>query len=149
LEEKDDDEKMSIIRVFFYKYWVNIVRKLRYPLLGFALVWIIVSIWRCATFTEEFEELRFLPKSHWLYKLEQSLLNDYHNTAGTTAVTVSLIYGTESIDSSGVSMWDARNAGTLIFDDEFDLAPEANQLRIVEICNSLKTSQIVDNAQVT
>lgn len=76
-------------------------------------------------------------------------MNDYHNTASTSATTVSLLYGVKSIDRSGISKWDSKNIGELIYDDQFDLAPEANQLRIVEICNALKSSEIVDNAQVT
>ena len=47
------------------------------------------------------------------------------------------MHGLEGLDKSGLTTWDVQNAGTLIFDDDFDLSPTANQEAMINMCEDL------------
>ena len=59
------------------------------------------------------------------------------------------IWGASGIDTSTSKRWDPLEFGDLIWDEEFNLAPEANQQRILDICTDLHSSPLVLNEQVT
>ena len=73
------------------------------------------------------------------------MLNDFNTGLGSpSTLSVSITWGVKGIDRSNIKDWDAADMGVLIWDDEFTVAPEANQVALLNFCDFLRNeSEIV------
>ena len=74
---------------------------------------------------------------------DELILKQFNNVDSESSVNVKLIWGVSTIDDSSAKMWDSDEFGHLVWDDSFTLAPQANQLRFIDICTSLRTNSLV------
>ena len=68
-----------------------------------------------------------LPDDHPLV-VTQKLIQDTFSTTSSQkgAFVVSIVWGVKDLDRSNVALWDANDMGELVWDNSFDIAPEAN-----------------------
>ena len=123
--------------------------KLKFFILPITLIWIGIALWRALSLESATEAIRRLPDDHWLVKLEDTLSDDFHRTAEAESLTVYLVWGISKLNRDGVDRWDPTDIGKIVYDDDFDMSSEANQQRLIDICNDLKSSRLVLNGQVT
>lgn len=142
-------EDLTMIERFFHDHWVYWMNKAKLIMLAITVIWLGIAAWRTSLFEPSTETIGRLPKDHEIEVTQQSISYDYHDSQDTGSVTVDIIWGISGIDKSGVDRWDARDLGKNIYDDNLNLAPEANQQRILDICNDLKTHNLVKDQQVT
>ena len=158
-EDKDDGQRenapevaelkeLSIIEKFFSTYWTIWINKLKFFIMPILLIWIGFAAWRVSLLDRAQEPLERLRPDHWLKKLGKVLTDDMHKTSDTSSLTVYMFWGIIGLDRSDVDRWDSTDIGTNIYDTEFDMSSEANQQRIVDICNDLRNSSLVLNGQV-
>jgi protein dispatched 1 len=123
--------------------------KARWFILAIVAAWFGIAIWRSTNFKPATEALKMLDDDHELSILQDSLRYDYHTGEYDNTIQVNFIWGIEDVDKSGVNRWDASNLGTIEWDNNFDMSSEANQQRLLDICNNLKASSLVKDQQVT
>ena len=59
-------------------------------------------------------------------------------------------WGIKDLDRSEVKAWDARSAGSLIWDEEFTITPPENQQALLDLCQELReTDRLVKDESVT
>ena len=112
------------------------------------LIWIGIAAWRVSMLERADEALQRLRSNHWLRKLETTLIDDMHKSSDTSSLRVYFVWGIAGLDRSNVDQWDPTDIGKVVYDNQFDMSSEANQQRIVDICNDLKNSSLVLNSQV-
>ena len=134
---------------FFATHWNTWTNKLKIPILIGALILVSLAIWRASRIEPATEALKWLEDDHPIEKLRQSLQNDYNQGENDEIIEVSIFWGVRGVDRSGTDRWDPTDIGKIIWDDDFDLTPEANQQRVIDICNDLKSNALVKNSQVT
>ncbi len=59
------------------------------------------------------------------------------------------MWGLQDIDKEGVGKWNPEEIGTIVWDDNFDLAPEANQQYLYDFCLGLRSQEFVSDGDVT
>ena len=74
---------------------------------------------------------------------DELVLKTFNHVESESSVNVKLIWGVSGIDESSAKKWDSEEFGHLVWDDSFTLAPQANQLRFIDICTSLRTNSLV------
>jgi len=146
---KDHLSSERMIEKFFRVYWNQWIAKTKWIVIALVIIWLGIAIWRVSRFEPATEPTEILPSSHYLSKQRDSVRNDYHNGENDNSITVSFLWGIKGLDNSGISKWDASNRGTIIWDDDFDLTTSANQQRIYDICQNLKTNSLVKDSDVT
>jgi hypothetical protein len=146
-DKHTSDER--IIEKFFRVYWNYVVSKLKWVIIAFVIIWAGIAIWRITEFKPATEAFSNLSDSHWLKKLQNSLRNDYHTGENDDSIKVSFVWGVKGVDKNGVGKWDSANRGTVKWDTDFDLAPEVNQQRVVDICSNLRSNELVKQGTVT
>jgi predicted RND superfamily exporter protein len=137
------------IEVFFKDYWNKYTAKFKWIIIPIVLIWVAIAIWRVTEFKPATEAVEMLPESHYLSKLVDSLRNDYHTGENDDTIKVSMIWGIKGLDRNGVGTWEADNRGTIVWDSDFDMSSTANQQRILDICNDLKSNALVKSETVT
>lgn len=50
--------------------------------------------------------------------------------------TVHLVWGLEGMDTSDIDVWDAKDFGTLVYDDKFDPTSRAAQRHLLSKCGN-------------
>jgi hypothetical protein len=133
LNEQLEISKHNIIERFFHNYWSVWMNKLKFFVLGFTVILIAISIWRVAVIQPDTEAISMLPKDHELTKLKTELYEEFHDSVDTNSINVKMIWGISKLDRSGVGKWDPTDKGSLVYDNNFNLAPVANQQRILDI----------------
>lgn len=74
----------------------------------------------------------------------------FKDTIGSNnELRVTIHWGINGVDKTGVGAWIPTDLGTLIFDDKFDVSPPANQMALLNLCQKLRESELVENEQVT
>ena len=68
-----------------------------------------------------------MPFDHPLMVKKAILENHFAETANSEdTLNVKLHWGVKGLDRSDVGMWDPSDLGTLLWDEEFNVYPEAN-----------------------
>ena len=147
--EQDSVQELTSTEKFFHEKWNTWMFKYKYVFFGITLVWLAFAIWRVSLFKSAKDPIQRLNEGHELYKLTQTSRNDFNSALNTGDIEVYLLWGIEDLDRSGIGRWEVENLGKLIYDSSFNLAPVANQQRILDICNNLKTRSLVANQVVT
>ena len=142
-------KELTCIEKFFTNYWNAWMSKLKFFVFPITLIWIGIAIWRIMSFESSKEPFRALPDNHWIERLEDTLSDDFHKTSEAESIAVYLVWGISSLDRTNVDRWDPTDIGKIVYDDDFDMSSEANQQRLIDICNDLKSSRLVLNGQVT
>ena len=154
-DETDKDEqdnkylkKISGIDRFFGTHWNTWVFKLRYPIVIITLIIVGLAVWRASELPPAKEVIEWLPDSHPNAKLQDKVREDFNQGENDQVILVNLLWGVSGVDRSGTDRWDAADIGKLIWDDDFDLTPEANQQRVIDICSDLRSNSLVRNSIV-
>ena len=83
------------------------------------------------------EEL--LSDEHPLVVTQHIMLNEFATGLGSpSTLSVSITWGVKDIDRGNIKDWDASDMGKLIWDDQFTVAPEENQIALLEFCHFLE-----------
>ena len=77
---------------------------------------------------------RFFPDDHRMERTSELVQEIFNNAEGSGSINVKFIWGVSGIDESSAKTWDAEEFGHIVWDDAFTLAPPANQLRFIDIC---------------
>ena len=54
------------------------------------------------------------------------------------AIFVNLNWGVKDLDRSSVGLWDGAEIGSIVWDDEFTVAPAENQQALMDLCVDLR-----------
>ena len=97
------------------------------------------------------KEENFLPENDPLIVLIDDISNRFSSATGLKeSIMVKINWGIKDLDRSNVGLWDARNAGELIWDDDFTVSPARNQAALIDLCVDLRDkSPLVQNHFVT
>ena len=76
------------------------------------------------------------------------MLDEFNVGLGTpSTLSVQVTWGVKKLDRSKVGPWDNVGMGELIWDDEFTVAPSANQQALLDFCHFLRhESEIVSGS---
>ncbi len=105
------------------------------------LVWIIFALYCITQISPKQHQEAFLPSNHRTLLALKSLKEDFPQARGDQLLTMTLFWGIEGIDRSGISLWDADNYGSVVYLEAFDVSEPANQQTIVDWCDSLLTKK--------
>lgn len=141
--------ELTAVEKFFHDYWNKWMAKYKLIFIGISVVWLGLAVWRAALFKPAKDALKRLSDDHEISVISQSLKNDYHSALNTGNIEVYIIWGLKGLDRSDTGKWEPDNLGKIIYDDSFNLAPVANQQRILDICSDLKKRSLVSNQAVT
>ena len=141
--------ELNFVEKFFNRYWVKWIRYTWYFIIPMSFTWIGIAIWWASKLETSNEALEILNDSSYITVTQNMIMYDYHNTDESRSIQVIFVWGTNYLDNSNVDKWDSTSYGTIIYDELFDLAPEANQQRIIDICNDLKKSSLVRDSKVS
>jgi protein dispatched 1 len=151
-DEKGDElefQELTSTEKFFHDFWNKWMEKYKFIFFALTIIWIGLAIWRVTLFKSAKDPIQRLSDNHYLQKLTYMSRNDFHSALNTGDIEVNFIWGVKDLNRNGVGRWDPDDLGTLIYDEEFNLAPTANQQRILDIWNDLKTRKLVSNQAVT
>lgn len=79
-----------------------------------------------------------MPSDHRLMVIMDTVETHYPS-GGLIELNIDIFWGVKDIDREEVSKWDPAYVGEVIWDDSFDLSPEANQQSLLDLCADLKT----------
>ena len=83
------------------------------------------------------EEL--MSKEHPLIETQRVMLQEFDTGLGSpSTLSVSITWGVKGVDRSDIGRWDASDMGVLQWDDEFTVAPVANQVALLQFCDYLQ-----------
>ena len=105
----------------------------------------IISIWRATLLEPLTEEEQFLPEWEDIQIAQTALQDEFSQGEDDLIIKVKFIWGADSVDRSSAKKWDSSEFGSLVWDDNFDLAPTANQERIIKICEDLQQNSLVQD----
>lgn len=111
-------------------------------------VWIGISIFFASKIGPLTEEEEFIPKDHpaiigWTIFKE----NFTEEVAVSKHVDIYLYWGLEDIDRTGENAWDPAFIGEIQFDNDFNPAALTSQNYMTEICQTLRTSELVSKEE--
>lgn len=89
----------------------------------------------------------FLPESDPLIILIDDISENFSSTSGLKEnIMVKINWGIKDLDRSSVGLWDSKNVGKLIWDEEFTVSPKRNQMALIDFCEELRDrSPLVQN----
>jgi len=148
-DDEPEIEELTPIEKFFRNYWNSWMNKFKFLIFAVTIIWVSFAIWRVTRFKTAKNPIQRLESDHPLEVLDHMVQNDFHSALNTGKIEVSFVWGLEGLDKKGVGRWDPTNLGKLIYDDTFNLAPEANQQRLLDICADLRNQDLVENRVVT
>ena len=132
-QKEPELKELSTIEKFFHNYWNHWMSKMKYIVFIVTLIWIGIAIWRVTLFKPAKDPIKRLSDDHELEILDNMITDEFHAALNTGKIEVSFIWGIKRLDRSGIGRWEPENRGKLVYDEEFNLAPEANQLRLSNI----------------
>jgi hypothetical protein len=143
LDDKDvqkmPPKELGALERFFDTTWNDFVKRFRWFIIifGFAL-----AGYAAQRSTEimglSAMEAYFFP-SHFLAIATEKVLTGFNENEMTSqTIVVDVMWGLEGISKEGVDYYNASDIGTVIWDDDFDVALAENQQEIYDFCQSLK-----------
>ena len=92
------------------------------------LAWIGFAAYRSSLMTPPTKPEEFIDDSDILTKASKIVREKFHTGkfGGISIIYVFYFWGVDGLDKTDVNRWDAENMGNIIWDDSFDLSPEAN-----------------------
>ena len=75
--------------------------------------------------------------------------NDFNLGEDDKLIKMRCMWGIESIANHDESQWDSSMYGTIVWDEAFNLAPEANQQRLLDICTALRANELLHNDELS
>lgn len=99
---------------------------------------IIFSTWGVFQLSLPTEPPSMAKPSHFLKKTMKNLFDDFPAGDDGNSIEVSLIWGLKKVDSSDADYYDPSDKGKVVYDNDFDVSPPENQLRILKICSDLR-----------
>ena len=76
-------------------------------------------------------------------------IKEYTKSKDDGQLTVNFVWGLKGINKEDVGKYDPIDLGKLIWDDNFDITEEINQLRLFDICEALKKSPLIFDNEIT
>lgn len=148
-QQKKENLKEPLLERFFGTYWNKWIYKAKFPILAIILIWFGIAVWRAALLEPASEGFKNFDDDHYLIRIQDMLRNGFHTSENDNTIQVNFIWGVAGVDNDDTDRWDPSDLGTVIWDDNFDMSSEANQQRLLDICNDLKASSLVKDQQVT
>jgi len=101
------------------------------------------------SFIGPLEEIElWVPKDSNVGIAFHKVLYDYHRSEEDGFIKIDIVYGIKGLDRDDTRAFDVNDRGDVEWDDDFDLTPKANQVRMVELCSILKNSSLVQDGIV-
>ena len=142
-------ESGSKIERFFKNKWSAWMFKGRVVVVPLLIVWIGICIWRSFLIEPLSEEESFIPDDLEPVIALNTLNDDFNQGEDDLVVKVKFIWGASHVDRSSAAKWDPSEFGSIVWDENLNLAPSANQERIRTICSDLRASSLVKDSKVT
>jgi len=137
-----EEEKMSKFDRFCFSKYSSMVKKGRFFVLGFFLIWFILSCIFAAQLSPPTEAEKWVPEGHWLMKGQEAIEDHFPRGANDDAQKVIIMWGVEGLDKDTIDdPWDPEDVGKLIWDTKFNPSTTTNQNRLKDICTSLKSDK--------
>jgi len=136
----DPEEKMSKFDRFCFTKYSQGLNKAKFAVVALFAVWFILSCVFTAQLSPPTESEKWVPDDHWLMKALNAMEDNFPKGANDNAQIVYIIWGVDGLDKSGIDdPWDPTDFGKVVWDNNFNPASQANQLRFKAICEDLKS----------
>lgn len=131
--------KVDVITKFFAGIHNKWVFKLRYLIMFCFIALGIVASLTATGIGPLSKQENFLPESDPLIILIDDISENFSSTSGLKEnIMVKINWGIKDLDRSDVGLWDSKNLGKLIWDDEFTISPPPNQVALMDFCTELR-----------
>ena len=90
----------------------------------------------------------YLPDTVPIEQARRTVEDDFNLGEDDKLIKMRLMWGLESISNHDESDWDSSKYGTLVWDEDFNLAPQANQQRILDICTAIRENELLLNNEL-
>ncbi len=123
---------------FFATKWAPNVNKFKFVIVAVFAVWTIFAAWQASMVSPLTKQEDMIPRDHeWMVKLD--VVTEEFNTGEQSAnIQVFMYWGVSGLDKSGVGVWNNTDLGEIEWDVNFNLAPEANQQALLDMCSDLR-----------
>jgi len=148
---EEDEIRVDAMTRFFSGTYNKYIFKARYVIFVFFFVAGVVAAVIASDIGPLTEQEEFLSNSHPLILLQSDVEENFTSSASLKeALVVKLNWGVKDLDRSNVGLWDAKNLGELVWDEEFTVSPRRNQQAFIDLCLHLRDeSLLVKNNFVT
>ena len=96
------------------------------------------ALWRASHVSALSTTETFLPGNSSVEFARRRAENDFNVGEAGNVIEMRLMWGIAGIHGRDKAKWDSSEFGSIILDSSFDLAPEANQQRLLELCTALR-----------
>ena len=142
----EEPQKDCITRCFSGNFNMGVF-KARYFLIVFFILLGIAAGVIASNIGPITEPEEYLPNEHELIVLQRDIEGKFTSSAGIKeALVVKLNWGVKDLDRSDVGLWDPQEIGKIVWDDDFTIAPRANQQALMDLCTDLRDNfELVKN----
>ena len=112
------------------------------------MVWLVISVIYASKITPPNVDQIFLPDSEKIV-IALKKINEFTNSKDDEQLMVNILWGLKGINKEGIDKYDTSDLGKLIWDDNFDITEEHNQVRLFDICEVLKNSPLIFDNEIT
>jgi len=128
-------EEPNIFERFFATTFLDILWRVRYFCMVFAIIFGSLGIWSTTKLSPPSQPSQYVSTVSY-EGITLDFLSSYEFSSGTDFATEPvMVWGILSVDRRSSDPWDPEDFGTLVVDEEFDPAPEENQQFLFDICN--------------
>lgn len=120
-------EQLGPVEIFFDTHFMKMISNCRclFIILGFLFAGYAGFRSREIEGLSKMEDI--VKHDHYLYQAFERLVSGFHDGDQGQSIVVDFIWGTNGLNKTGVDFYNASQIGTVIWDEEFDLSPAANQ----------------------
>jgi len=132
------ERELNILEKFFGGPWNKFVEKYRFFIMGGILAWSAATCYFVTQLGPLTEQENFVPEDHPVLQAADIAQEEFYSGDTDIALRIEFVWGISGLDKSDVSMWDPFNSGKIVWDNQMDLSPKANQQAILEFCDKLE-----------
>lgn len=138
----DAEENVTRAEKFFDQPWNNAVKKFARVIIFVFLIWTGVASYYASQLSPLTKEEEFLPSDHELMQVWQTVEKNFP-VGAIVELNIDIFWGVKDVNRDDVVKWEPSYVGEVIWDDSFDLSPEANQQNLLDFCTDLVTQDFV------
>ena len=122
----EEEENLSSTEAFFAYKWSAFVNKCRIPILCFFAAWLGFCVWQASMISPLSKTEIYLPDTVPIEQARRTVETTLFHNLGEDdkLIKMRLMWGLESISNHDESDWDSSKYGTLVWDEDFNLAPQ-------------------------
>jgi hypothetical protein len=149
--ENIDEDKIDPLSKFFGGPFNDFVFKYKYRILVIMSFVGCFALYFAVQISPLTKQETFFPDDTPILHTRAILQYEFTESSNSqNTLNVVFHWGIEDLDRSDVKAWDARSAGSLIWDEEFTITPPENQQALLDLCQELReTDRLVKNQMVT